>query len=222
MSNVRHLMKHTSPKTSVERVSGSLATESALTLIAAIAGGPLAPLLPVLAKSLAAGRQQRRVEATLIAIQQTLTEHSEALSRISDEQYKLINEVVLAVLQTTQQEKLDYLRNAIRHSLSVTNFSAHEAVAVSRIIRDISAEEAALLIRLFAYEGIQLVDEKADKDALSTIFRLSPSSPDATQVTGLLSLGLLLPPQASWDGVGVQRFTKLAAKAIALLRAPDA
>ena len=215
-------MKHTSPKTSVERVSGSLATESTLTLIAAIAGGPLAPLLPVLAKSLAAGRQQRRVEATLIAIQQTLTEQSEALFRISDEQYKLINEAVLAVLQTTQQEKLDYLRNAIRNSLSVTNFSAHEAVAVSRIIRDISAEEAALLIRLFAYEGIQLVDEKADKDPMSTIFRLSPNSPDATQVTGLLSLGLLLPPQSSWDGIGVQRFTKLAAKAIALLRAPDA
>ena len=172
--------------------------------------------------SLAAGRQQQRVEATLIAIQKTLTEHSEALFRISDEQYKLINEVVLAVLQTTQQEKLDYLRNAIRNSLSVPNFSAHEAVALSRIIRDISAEEAALLIRLFAFEGIQLVDEKADKDPMSTIFRLSPSSPDATQVTGLLSLGLLLPPQSSWGGIGVQRFTKLAAKAIALLRAPDA
>ena len=45
---------------------------------------------------------------------------------------------------------------------------------MSRIICDISAEEAALLIRLFAYEGIQLVDEKADKDPLSTIFELAP------------------------------------------------
>ncbi len=215
-------MRHTNSKTLVERISGSLATESALTMIAAIAGGPLAPLLPVLAKSLAAGRQQQRVEATLVAIQQTLTEHSEALSHISDEQYKLINEAVLAVLQTTQQEKLDYLRNAIRNSLSVTSFSAHEAVALSRIIRDISAEEATLLIRLFAFEGIQLVDEKVDKEPMLTIFRLSPSSPDASQVTGLLSLGLLLPPQSSWDGIGVQRFTKLAAKAVALLRAPDA
>ena len=215
-------MKHANPKTPVERILGSLATESALTMIAAIAGGPLAPLLPILAKSLAAGRQQRRVETTLVAIRQTLSAHSEALSTISDEQYKLINEAVLAVLQTTQQEKLDYLRHAIRNSLSVTNFSAHEAVALSRIIRDISAEEAALLIRLFAFEGIQIVAEKADTEPLSTIFRLSPSSPDATQVTGLLSLGLLLPPQSSWDGIGVQRFTKLAAKAIALLRAPDA
>lgn len=215
-------MKQPTPKTALDRISGSLATESALTVVAAIAGGPLAPLLPVLAKSLAAGRQQLRVEATLIAIQETLAENSAALSRISDEQYKLINEAVLAVLQTTQQEKLNYLRNAIQNSLSVTNFSAHDAVALSRIIRDISAEEAALLIRLFAFEGIQLVDERADKEPASSIFRLSPSSPDAMQVTGLLSLGLLFPPQSSWDGIGVQRFTKLAAKAIALLRAPSA
>lgn len=215
-------MNQPTSKTALERISGSIATESALTVVAAIAGGPLAPLLPVLAKSLAAGRQQQRVEATLVAIQETLAGQSVALSRLSDEQYKLINEAVLAVLQTTQQEKLDYLRNAIQNSLSVSDVTAHEAVALSRIIRDISADEAALLIRIFAFDGIQLVPEEAKQEPTSSIFRLRPSSPDATQITGLLSLGLLLPPESSWEGIGVQRFTKLAAKAIALLRAPDA
>lgn len=51
------------PKPSgVEKILGHIATEASLTIVAAIVGGPLAPLLPVLTKSLAASRQQDRVE----------------------------------------------------------------------------------------------------------------------------------------------------------------
>ncbi len=55
------------PRTGTERAAGSLAAEVSLTMVAAAAGNPLAALLPVLGKTLAAERQRQRVEATLIA-----------------------------------------------------------------------------------------------------------------------------------------------------------
>ena len=72
--------------TALERLSGNLTTQSALTVIAAVAGGPLAPLLPILSTSLAASRQQRRIEAELDAIQRLLAERPQAIENLSDEQ----------------------------------------------------------------------------------------------------------------------------------------
>lgn len=61
-------MIQTKPSSVVESVSGNIITESALTAIAGISGGPLAALLPVLATSLASGRQKERVEKALVDI----------------------------------------------------------------------------------------------------------------------------------------------------------
>ncbi len=205
----------------LERVSGNLLTQSALTALAAVTGGPLAPLLPVLATSLAATRQQRRIEAELNAIQKLLAERPQAIENLSDEQYKLINETVLAVLQTTQAEKLKLLRNAIQNSLTLEGMQSREAVMLSRIIRDISTEEADFLLRTFQYEGIQILDAAADFETVDGLLNLSRASNDALNVSGLLSLGLLTPAESRFDSLGVMRFSSLAAKVIALLREPE-
>src|SRR5256885_1203182 len=105
MSNVRHPMNDPLQPSGVEKVAGNLATEAALTVVAALAGGPLAPLLPVLAKSLAASRQQQRVQQALVDVRQTLEAHEAQIRDLTDEQYKLLNESVLAILNTTQAEK---------------------------------------------------------------------------------------------------------------------
>ena len=206
--------------TPLERVSGSLATQSALTVIAAVAGGPLAPLLPILATSLAATRQQRRIEAELDAIQKLLTERPQAIENLSDEQYKLVNEAVLAILQTTQAQKLKLLRNAVENSLALEGIQSREAVMLSRIIRDISTEEAEFLLRTFQYEGIQILDTAADSETVDGRLNISQSSDDALNVSGLLSLGLLTPAESRIGSLGVMRFSGLAAKVIALLRDP--
>ena len=207
--------------TTLERVSGNLLTQSALTALAAVTGGPLAPLLPVLATSLAATRQQRRIEAELNAIQKLLAERPQAIENLSDEQYKLINETVLAVLQTTQAEKLKLLRNAIQNSLTLEGMQSREAVMLSRIIRDMSTEEADFLLRTFQYEGIQILDAAADFETVDGLLNLSRASNDALNVSGLLSLGLLTPAESRFDSLGVMRFSSLAAKVIALLREPE-
>lgn len=79
-------MDRIKPPTRLERVAGSKATEIVLTKVAASAGGMFAPLLPVLAKSLAADRQRKRVDDALQDIRATLEANEEAVGNLSDEQ----------------------------------------------------------------------------------------------------------------------------------------
>jgi hypothetical protein len=204
----------------IEKVAGSLTTEIALNLIASLGGGLLAPLLPVLANSLAASRQQQRVHQVLHEICQNLEAHEAQIRDLTDEQYKLVNESVLAILQTTQEEKLTFLRYAVSNALIVSNVGGQEAIVLSRIVRDISAEEIAFLLRSSEYEGILLVEEVVQSEVSEKVLRVAPSTPDALSVTGLLSLGLLAPPETGWDG-GTMHFTRIVEKLIVLLKKPE-
>jgi hypothetical protein len=208
--------------TVVEKVSGGLITEAALTVVAAIAGGPLAPLLPVLSKSLAAERQKKRVEAELAAIHELLASQSERVEALSDEQYKVVNETVLAVLQTTQEQKLKLLRNAVANALAADVGHAREAAMLSRIIRDISAEEAAFLVKAFTFEGVLPMETEPAQAFTDEVLRIDPKGEDYLNMSGLLSLGILTPAESTFDAIGVMRFTSIAAKVISLLRSPDA
>lgn len=217
----------TTPKraTAIERVAGSLPAEAALTVFAATAmaaaAGPLAPLLPLLAKSLAAQRQQARVEAELMEVQQILAQQKADIRDLSDEQHKIINETVLALLHTTQTDKLRYLRCVVHNALTYRDIDSRESVILSRIVRDISSEEATFLLRAFVNDGIQLTADEEIDEVNPNVLRVNPSSVDAMSVSGLLSLGLLQPPESGWDG-GTMRFTGIVAKLIALLRPQEA
>ena len=149
------------PPSTLEKIAGSLPAEAALTAIAAAAGAPLAALLPVLGKSLAAERQKQRVETTLREMNDVLTQHQAQLAALTDQQYKFINEAVLALLHTTNERKMDFLRNVVYNSLSASELPDQEAVFLSRIVRDISAEEAQFLISNFSFERIWLRNSRA-------------------------------------------------------------
>ncbi|NYG35023.1 hypothetical protein HZU83_13985 [Sphaerotilus montanus] len=147
-----------SKSSKTESVAGSFVTEIALTAVGAAAGGVLAPLLPVLAKSLASERQRKRVEVALEEIASTLNNHEEKIKTLSDEQYKLINETVLTILQTTQADKLKYLRDFVENTLNESEMLPQEACVLSRIIRDISAEEIEFLLIAYRYTGLALTN----------------------------------------------------------------
>jgi len=204
----------------LEKVAGSLPAEAALTTIAAAAGTPLAALLPVLGKSFAAERQKKRVEATLEEMNSVLAKHEAQLEALTDQQYKFINEAVLALLHTTNESKMDLLRNVVQNSLSASTLPDQEAVFLSRIIRDISAEEAQFLIENFSYERIWLNESEPGENKRPTL-AVKPSMPQGQVVLGLLTLGLVSTAEATWDDSGLLRFTPLAAKLIALLRKPS-
>jgi hypothetical protein len=202
--------------TAVERIAGSTASEAALTYVGALAATPLAALLPVLAKSLACVRQKKRVEAAIAQIDSDLARHEELIRTLSDEKYKLINEAVLAVLQTTSERKLSYLRRAINNSLLVDDLQSQEAVVLSRIVRDISAEEADFLLANFQHNRIQISSSAAGE--VESHFRVRPDSRDGLLAMGLFSLGVLVAAEPTWDDSGLLRFSPIAAKLIVLLR----
>lgn len=208
------------PRTDTERAAGSLIAEVSLTIVAAAAGSPIAALLPVLGKTLAAERQRKRVEATLVEMDDLLSKHSQQLAVLSDSQYKFVNEAVLALLHTTSERKMALLKNAVQNGLIDSGLPSQDAVFLSRIVRDISHEEADFLSKNFAYQRIWLNETPVANHGVPTLAVL-PQSPDGQAVIGLMSLGLVTPAEPTWDDSGLLRFSPLVAKLLALLRAPD-
>lgn len=188
-----------------------------LTYVSALSGNPLAALLPILTSSLASERQKNRIEAALTEIDTTLQKHTKELRNIDDAQYKLINEAILSLLHTTSNKKIEYLRRAISNSLAITGILPQEAVVLSRIVRDISAEEADFLLKNFHYDRIQVASSAPEKEKVLVV---TPSSAEDLVVTGLVSLGLLRDGEPTWGG-GLLMFSPIVAKLLALLHEPN-
>ena len=203
-------------KTVLEKVTGNLPTESALTLVAAASGMPVAALLPVLSNILAEGRYKKRVQACIEEINEILLQHEQQLKGLSDGQYKLINETVLAILQTTNPNKLKYLKNAIKNTLLTNKELINDGVFLSRAIRDISADEASFLIKNFSYEYIRIgsITSELDDGALAVL----SNSHDELICAGLISLGLIVTSGATIDDLGLHKFSNLVAKLIVLIQ----
>lgn len=213
-------MPSLSTPTALEKVTSNVVTESLLTVVGALLGTPMVALLPALSNSLASGRQQKRVESALTQIDAILNAHEEALRNLTDSQYKLINEAILALLQTTSPEKIEYLRRAVHNSLDTgEGILAQEAVVLARIVRDISADEADFLVKNFHYERIQLASASSPDDERN-VLTVAPDSQESIVITGLVSLGLLLNAESTWDRMGFIRFSPIVAKLLALLREP--
>ncbi len=207
------------PETTLEKVAGNLATESALTVLSVVTSSPLAALLPVLSKSLASERHRKRVEEALAGISSVLESHAEILRNLTDSQYKLINETVLTILQTTNSEKLKYLQNVVRNGLRAADLNQQDVTVLSRIIRDISAEEVDFLIRNFSFEKIQL--GMTTGNALpKTVLTVSTGGQDELLMSGLMSLGLVISAGPKISDSGLLRFSNGVAKLIALLKKP--
>ena len=204
--------------TALERLTGNVLTEAAATALAAHIGGPLVALLPVLGKSLASERQRVRVEQALVDIQQLLDQQAQAVRDLTDAQYKLINETILTFFQTTDVKKLQHLRLVVQNALASTSIEPLEAAVLSRIIRDISAEEVDFLARAFQYDAIRLTNfEEPDE---SGVLKVNLASPEARCVSGLISLGILASGGGAYVDLGQFRFMPIAAKLLAVLRQP--
>ena len=204
------------PPTRLEKISGSVAAESSLAMLAAADGGIVSVALPILAKSLASERQKRRFELAISDIGKTLKLHEQAIRELSDAQYKLIGEVILALTQTTDDDKVEYLKAAVQNGLSAIEIRPQEGVMLGSLLRDISADEASFLIRNFGFERVWFNESPFNGD--ENVFAVKPSSPDGLVITGLITLGLLIPAEPTWDDSGLFRYAPLVAKLLALLK----
>ena len=143
--------------TIVESVSSSLAVGSAVTITAAIVGGPVAALLPLLMTTLANGRHKKRVESALDELNEELGRISEDLTAISDAQYKFINESIITILHSPDDAKIKFLKTGINNAMVSDRIDLHQAGLLSRILRDITVEELTFLIECFFEIGIHTI-----------------------------------------------------------------
>jgi hypothetical protein len=180
-----------------EKIMGSSLTKGAATLLAATA--PYAPIaavfLPLLCDSFAHGRYQVRMEKTINELQAELAKNSEKIVGLSDAQYKFINETVATLLQTLEEEKLSYLKCAIRVCVHTPDMSHKEASVMSRIIRDISADEIRLLVTHSQSEGLALSSGDNEDDSQFILLKravLQDTPDNKILISGLHSLGLLV------------------------------
>ena len=236
-----------SKETLTEKVSGNLTTSLAVTAIGSITAGPLGAILGVLVNTLANGRYKQRVEGTLQELAVSFKELEKKIDSISDAQYKLINESLVTIHQTIEEEKLSYLKNSIYNAIALENITHHQASIISRIIRDISAREAKFLIeRKFnneEYASICLdlqapppqstshrnggkvtanivIEFKSPIYVKNGVLHVSGGAEQIDLLNGLIALGLLIPSKIT-EGGQYYNYAPIVAMLRNLLESPE-
>jgi hypothetical protein len=124
---------------------------------------------------------------------------------------------VLAVLHTTENEKLTYLKRSLEKALYASDLGAHEAIVLSRMVRDISAAEAAFLLVAFSWLRVHVVDGSG-YESIPDDVQVLRTSPEGLCALGLFTLGLLTPTDDLYAGGMAFTFSPISAKLISLLR----
>lgn len=215
-------------KSHVEAVAGHQLTNAAGLAAAAVAGpvliaAGLSPgafsiallgIVPGLVQTAVAARHQERIEATIAGMQLDAAALATKLESLTEAQYMLANECVMAVSTTIDKTKLEFLRAAFRNSLTDMDVVEDTAELLARLIRNMSAKELSLVDKLFKFDTICIAEEEM-VDEQGYIAKIGTH--EAMQVGALIQLGLLHSLAPAWD---VTRYTwsPVTAKLLALLR----
>ncbi|BCI77686.1 hypothetical protein [Vibrio cholerae] len=181
--------------TKFEKFFGSLPVTVGATALASstfAAGNIFAPLLPVLTSTLAARRQQDRVVKAINEIEEVLKDHSEKIEKLSDHQFQLMNDMVNAICQNSNADKITLLRNSTINTVFEHDIGEHESVVLSRVLRDLSCWEFKFLVSIQEFESVRVMDEKFDKSNLSeSIKAVQPGSNEDQIIRSLANYNLV-------------------------------
>ncbi|MCI5219676.1 MAG: hypothetical protein D3914_10945 [Candidatus Electrothrix sp. LOE2] len=162
-------------KSKLESATGSLPTTLVTTGIGVLSGG-LASFLPLLTGTLAHGRHVKRIEAAIKDIEESIDKQELMINELTDAQYKIIGDALNCMLSTVDEEKIEYLKKAIRNSFKPETASEleYEAEVLTRTLRDISAKEAKFIVerthKKETFIDIRiLIEEKKSKPSSSTV-----------------------------------------------------
>jgi len=210
-------MKNLKPS-ATEKITASLPVGIAATSAAihGITFTPLAAFVPFLFQSLATGRQTKRVDESLENINEILKLHEDKLKNLSDSQYKLINEVVFSVFQTVNQEKILFLNAVVSNTITQDEINSKNVDYISRVIRDISADEIKFIKNSFSYRGI-IIGDKIEGDEAEKILFIKPDSSEEIIVSGLVNMGLLYSKNSVWGGIKFE-FSPVVVKLLAIFK----
>jgi hypothetical protein len=176
----------------LEKASSNIGMSLGATLVAASASTYLAPFFPVLMGAFANGRYQKRVQKALNEINERLNENEEAVRNISDNQFKLLGEIISTTIHTTNEDKIELLKNAVINSISFTDIEEHEASLLSRALRDVTVREYRFLNDNIQYKEISVFNPPLDDHQLrdKQVVYL-PTSDESQLLSGLVNLGLI-------------------------------
>lgn len=197
---VRH--EEMEQESNIEKVAGNLTTDVALSLFATLAGGYLAPLLPVLTSSLASTRHSHRIRNAIVDLNGKLSRMEADIYRLNDSQFKLIGEAVRTLTSTVNDEKIELLKSCIVNTVDAEGIDDSEAVAVARALRDISTKQFKVLEKYRNSERILIYEVEAPENTAGTETWLLTGTDEATAIFELSALGLLA-IEASGAGGGL-------------------
>ena len=207
-------------KSKIEKVSSGLPVNVAANAIGiGIFGAtitPLAVFVPFLVQTLASGRQAQRLEKMFDELTAVIESQSEKLKELTDDQYKLINEVISAAFYTVDEQKLALLKNAVVTAIDEPDISTSTSDALSRAIRDISADEAKFVVNNYRYTNL-FIGPTTDlgNDSLG----IPRGSHEEVLISGLIGLGLVYStlPSSGYVKSVKYEWSSLVAKLVRLL-----
>jgi hypothetical protein len=167
--------------------------------------------------ALASNRQAQRLEQMFAELTVVTTQHAARLSALSDDQYKVVSEAISAAFYTINQDKLHLLKRAATNAFLDGEAVANVSDSLSRLVRDISASEAAFVIRSFSYELFIVAEEQFQSPDMPPTLAIRPHSDEEIILSGLINLGLLYPKASRWDVVAYE-WSPLAAKLIRIFK----
>jgi len=194
----------------LEKATGNLATSSVMTLISAYSGLPITAFLPILTDSIANKRHKDLIQNTLDYVLEEVEKQRDLLQSLSDAQYKLINETFLTIFQTVDKDKIKYLRKIVINCIGRKDISHFDSYVLSRVIRDISADEFRHLLTK--------TESEVTLSTLDGSKAIDTESVEGELITGLISLGLIIPKGGTMDELGIYIYSPLVDDLINLVK----
>ena len=132
---------------------------------------------------------------------------------MSDNQFQFIADTVNTILHTTNDNKIELLKKAICRSFEAEGIQTEEVARLSRLLRDITVDEAKLLVDCIHYRTIFIDFEKKDGEN----YTIKKGTSEYEVFSGLVTLGLVHFSSRHTD-VDAYYFSDLAHKLIDILR----
>ena len=204
----------------VEKVSSGLPVNLAANAIGVLGATitPLAAFVPFLVQTLASGRQAQRLEKMFGELTTAIESQSDKLKELTDDQYKLVNEAISAAFFTIDEQKILLLKNAVITAIQEPDIAHSSSDALSRVIRDISVEEARFIVRYYKYSSLFISshEETSGIEDSDDGHVIPLGSNEEAVMSGLVALGLIYSKMPVFDGVRYE-WSPLVAKLVKLL-----
>jgi hypothetical protein len=205
-------------KSKVEKTSSSLPVNVVANAVGIYGATitPLAAFVPFLVQTLASGRQTQRLEKMFNELSAVIESQSERLQELTDDQYKLVSEAISAAFYTVNEEKIRILKNAVITAIKEPDIADSTSDALSRVMRDISVNEARFVINNFHYSMLFIGSETITLSKSDDGLVITPGSNEETLISGLIALGLIY---SKTPVIGAVRFewSPLVVKVVRLL-----